>query len=208
MKENTNFKKMEELDARVEKINYDLMGLENRKKEMEDAKIEKQKEIDKLESEKCNILEKTDKMKPLQKFLYVVISLKTDLKRVDLINAKVSEYQKEKNNIQNKIDIQNGLYAETIKEKDKYVEQRRELYIESTNTLKKQQEINQGQIRPTDYIQDLVEIHKIAKKHQNSKSMKNLRTIVESQISQLLKPVENKGQIKNKREPEKQDEME
>ena len=208
MKENTNLRKMEELDARVEKVNYDLMGLENRKKEMEDSKIEKQKEIDKLESEKTSILEKTDKMKPLQKFLYVVIFLRTDLKKVDLINAKVSEYQKEKNNIQNKIDIQNGLYAETIKEKDKYVEQRRELYIESTNTLKKQQEINQGQIRPTDYIQDLVEIHKIAKKHQNSKSMKNLRTIVESQISQLLKPVENKGQIKNKREPEKQDEME
>ena len=40
---------MEELDARVDKINYDLIGLENRKKEMEDNKLEKQKEIDKLE---------------------------------------------------------------------------------------------------------------------------------------------------------------
>lgn len=86
-------------------------------------------------------------MKSLQKFIYIVVSLRTDLKKVDLINAKVSEYQKEKNNIQNKIDIQNGLYTETIKEK--YVEQRRELQIEKTNTLKNQLEKNQERIEPT-----------------------------------------------------------
>lgn len=202
MKENTDLRKMEELDARVEKINYDLMGLENRKKEMEDSKIEKQKEIDKLEGEKTSILEKTDKMKPLQKFLYVVISLRTDLKRVDLINAKASEYQKEKNNIQNKIDIQNRLYAETIKEKDKYIEQRRKLYIENTNTETKQQE----RTNPTRHIQDLAKIHEITKQYQNSEIMSNLRKMIESQVNQLLEAKEDKKQIEN--ETEEQDEME
>lgn len=202
MEENTDLRKMEELDARVEKVNYDLMGLENRKKEMEDSKIEKQKEIDKLESEKTSILEKTDKMKPLQKFLYIVISLRTDLKKVDLINAKVSEHQKEKNNIQNKIDIQNRLYAETIKEKDKYIEQRRKLYIENTNTETKQQE----RTNPTRHIQDLAKIHEITKQYQNSEIMSNLRNMIESQVNQLLEAKEDKKQIEN--ETEEQDEME
>ena len=48
MKEKTQLRKMEELDAKVDKINYDLIGLENRKKEMEDKKASYQKEIDKL----------------------------------------------------------------------------------------------------------------------------------------------------------------
>lgn len=202
MEEKTNLRKMEELDARVEKISYDLMELENRKKEMEDSKIERQKEIDKLESEKTSILEKTNKMKSLQKFLYVVISLRTDLKRVDLINAKVSEYQKEKDNIQNKIDIQNGLYAKTIKEKDKYIEQRRKLYIENTNTEIKQQ----GRNNPTSHIQDLVKIHEITKQYQNSEIMSDLRKIIESQVNQILESKEDKKQIEN--ESEEQDEME
>lgn len=208
MEEKTNLRKMEELDAKIEKINYDLMGLENRKKEMEDSKIEKQKEIDKLEKEKTSILAKTDNMKPLQKFIYIVVSLRTDLKKVDLINAKVSEYQKEKNNIQNKIDIQNGLYAETIKEKDNYMEQRKELYIENTNTLKKQQEKNQERIEPTSHIQDLAKIHEITKKYQNSEIMGNLKRLIESQVNQLLNPDQQKEQKENKKETEEQDEME
>ena len=48
MKEKTQLRKMEELDAKVDKINYDLIGLENRKKEMEDKKASYQKEIDNL----------------------------------------------------------------------------------------------------------------------------------------------------------------
>ncbi len=201
MKENTDLRKMEELDAKIEKINYDLMGLENRKKKMEDSKMEKEKEIAKLESEKTSILEKTDKMNPLQKFLYVVISLRTDLKRVDLINAKVSEYQKEKNNIQNKIDIQNGLYTETIKEKDKYIEQRRKLYIENTNTETEQQERTNSK----SHIQDLAKIHQITKQYQNSEIMSNLRRMIESQVNQLLETKEDKKQLEN--ETEEQDEM-
>ena len=79
---------MEELDAKVDKINYDLIGLENRKKEMEDKKASYQKEIDKLEKEKNSILGKTNTMKPLKKFIYIVVSLRTDLKRVDLNDAQ------------------------------------------------------------------------------------------------------------------------
>ena len=168
---------------------------------MEDSKMEKEKEIAKLESEKTSILEKTDKMNPLQKFLYVVISLRTDLKRVDLINAKVSEYQKEKNNIQNKIDIQNGLYTETIKEKDKYIEQRRKLYIENTNTETEQQERTNSK----SHIQDLAKIHQITKQYQNSEIMSNLRRMIESQVNQLLETKEDKKQLEN--ETEEQDEM-
>ena len=55
MKEKTQLRKMEELDAKVDKINYDLIGLENRKKEMEDKKASYQREIDKLEKEKTSI---------------------------------------------------------------------------------------------------------------------------------------------------------
>ena len=88
MKEKTQLRKMEELDAKVDKINYDLIGLENRKKEMEDKKASYQKEIDKLEKEKNSILGKTNTMKPLKKFIYIVVSLRTDLKRVDLNDAQ------------------------------------------------------------------------------------------------------------------------
>ena len=31
-------------------------------------------------------------MKQLQKLIYIVVSLRTDLKKVDLINVKLSEY--------------------------------------------------------------------------------------------------------------------
>ncbi|MGN1327813.1 MAG: GH36-type glycosyl hydrolase domain-containing protein, partial [Clostridia bacterium] len=50
------------------------------------------------------------------------------------------DYQKEKDNIQNKIDIQNKLYADTIKEKDDYIEQRKELYMENTKVQQKKEE--------------------------------------------------------------------
>lgn len=39
MKEKTQLRKMEELDAKVDKINYDLIGLENRKKKWKIKKL-------------------------------------------------------------------------------------------------------------------------------------------------------------------------
>ena len=82
MEQKSDLRKMEELDARIEKINYDLIGLETRKKEIEDDKLNKQKEIDRLEKEKSNILAKTDNMKTIQNFIYIFVSLRTNLKKL------------------------------------------------------------------------------------------------------------------------------
>ena len=62
---NIELKQMEELDAKIEKVNYDLLGLESRKQEMENNKFEKQQNIENLEDEKKKILAKTDKMNNL-----------------------------------------------------------------------------------------------------------------------------------------------
>ena len=193
---------MEELDARIEKINYDLIGLENRKQEMENNKLDKQKEIDKLEKEKNNILGKTDTMRPLQKLIYIVVSLRTDLKRVELINTKISEHQKEKDNIQNKIDIQNGLYAETIKEKDKYIEQRKELYINKTTTKENVQENNK-----VSQIKALTQIYEITKQFKNNKAMNNLNKLVEKEINQYFKYNNRETKIVKVEQKEEQEEM-
>lgn len=201
MKEKTQLRKMEELDAKVDKINYDLIGLENRKKEMEDKKASYQREIDKLEKEKTSILGKTDTMKSLQKFIYIVVSLRTDLKRVDLINVKLNEKQKEKDGIQNKIDIQNNLYAETIKEKDNIIEQRKELYI-SQNATKENTQENEKVSK----MRALTQIFEITSKFKDSKVMSNLNHLVEKEIDQYKTAVTSKKE--NTEQKQDQDEME
>ena len=201
MKEKIQLRKMEELDAKVDKINYDLIGLENRKKEMEDKKASYQREIDKLEKEKTSILGKTDTMKPLQKFIYIVVSLRTDLKRVDLINVKLNEKQKEKDGIQNKIDIQNNLYAETIKEKDNIIEQRKELYI-SQNATKENTQENEKVSK----MRALTQIFEITSKFKDSKVMSNLNHLVEKEIDQYKTAVTSKKE--NTEQKQDQDEME
>ena len=202
----TKLNKMEELDAKIEKINYDLLGLESRKKEIEEKKFAKQQEIEKQEEEKKNILAKTDKMNKLQKIIYIVFALKNDLKQVELLNAKIEENRKEKDNIQNKIDIQNNLYAETIKEKEKYIEQRRELYIEKSNTL--QEEKKQEKTEVLNHPQDLVKIHQIAKQYKNSKIMSKVAQTIENEINKLFKDKEDIKVTTNKKVAEEQDEME
>ena len=203
----TKLNKMEELDAKIEKINYDLLGLESRKKEIEEKKFAKQQEIEKQEEEKKNILAKTDKMNKLQKIIYIVFELKNDLKQVELLNAKIEENRKEKDNIQNKIDIQNNLYAETIKEKEKYIEQRRELYIEKSNTLQEKQE-KQEKAEILNHPQDLVKIHQIAKQYKNSKIMSKVAQTIEAEINKLLEDKEDTNIKTNKKMAEEQDEME
>lgn len=199
----TKLEKMEELDARIEKINYDLSGLETRKKEMEESKFAKQQNIEKLEDEKKAILSKTDKMNRLQKIIYIAFASKNDLKQIDLINVKITEYRDEKDNIQNKIDIQNKLYADTIKEKDDYIEQRKDLYMENTKVQQKQEEQDKSKTSP---IKDLAQIYEITMQYKDNKVMNNLRNIVENQINQYLGAnVEIK---ENKKVAEEQDEME
>lgn len=202
----TKLNKMEELDAKIEKINYDLFGLESRKKEIEEKKFAKQQEIEKQEEEKKNILAKTDKMNKLQKIIYIVFALKNDLKQVELLNAKIEENRKDKDNIQNKIDIQNNLYAETIKEKEKYIEQRRELYIEKSNTL--QEEKKQEKTEVLNHPQDLVKIHQIAKQYKNSKIMSKVAQTIENEINKFFKDKEDTKVTTNKKVAEEQDEME
>ncbi len=195
---NTKLKQMEELDAKIEKINYDLSGLESRKKEMEDKKFDKQQNIEKLEEEKRTILAKTDKMNRLEKIIYIAFASKNDLKQVDLLNAKITELRNEKDSIQDKIDIQNKLYADTIKEKDNYIEQRKQLYIENTNV-----NIQENTIKTT-HVQDLAKIHKIAKQYEGSEIMKKLSQTIEKYVDRLL---ENTGE-NEKDVVEKEDEAE
>lgn len=202
----TKLNKMEELDAKIEKINYDLLGLESRKKEIEEKKFAKQQEIEKQEEEKKNILAKTDKMNKLQKIIYIVFALKNDLKQVELLNAKIEENRKEKDNIQNKIDIQNNLYAETIKEKEKYIEKRRELYIEKSNTLQEQEKQEKTEV--LNHPQDLVKIHQIAKQYKNSKIMTKVAQTIENEINKFFKDKEDTKVTTNKKVAEEQDEME
>ena len=57
---------MQEIDARIEKVNYDLLGIESRKKEIEDKKAEKQKEIEKLEKEKERLTMRSEDMNKAQ----------------------------------------------------------------------------------------------------------------------------------------------
>jgi hypothetical protein len=202
----TKLEKMEELDAKIEKINYDLSGLESRKKEMEESKFAKQQDIAKLEDEKKSILAKTDKMNRLEKIIYIAFASKNDLKQIDLINAKITEHRNEKDNIQNKIDIQNKLYADTIKEKDSYIEQRRELYVENANINTNQKEQNKENNKVINQIKDLTRIYEITMQYPNDKVMMNLRDMVEKQINKQL-AVEETNVI-NKCEQEEQDEME
>lgn len=199
MEKESKLKQMEELDAKIEKINYDLAGLETRKKEMEDNKFSKQQEIDKLEQEKKEILAKTDKMNRLQKIIYIIVSSKTDLKQVELINAKISENTKEKDNIQNKIDIQNKLYSDTIKEKESCIEERKQLYVDKINVNSKVKENTR-----TSEIQDLAQIYGITMQYQNNSVMQNLRQIVEQKINQYL----GANSVKQEKVEQKQEEDE
>lgn len=203
----TKISKMEELDSKIEKINYDLLALESRKKEIEDKKVIKQQEIEKQEEEKKAILIKTDKMTKLQKIIYFAFCLRNDLKQIDLLNVRIEENRKERDDFQKKIDIQNNLYEETIKEKDKYIEERRNLYVENINQLQKQEE-NKNIEMVTKHTQDLNQIHEIAKKYKQSAIMGKIAQIIEENANKVFKKKENTREIINKKVAEEQDEME
>jgi hypothetical protein len=145
-------------------------------------------------------------MNRLEKIIYIAFASKNDLKQIDLINAKITEHRNEKDNIQNKIDIQNKLYADTIKEKDSYIEQRRELYVENANINTNQKEQNKENNKVINQIKDLTRIYEITMQYPNDKVMMNLRDMVEKQINKQL-AVEETNVI-NKCEQEEQDEME
>lgn len=203
MEQKNKLTKMEELDARIEKISFDLLGLESRKKEMEENKFEKQKEIDSLTEEKNKILEKTNKMSRFQKMIYIIVASRTDLKQVDLINIKITENQKQKDNIQNKIDIQNNLYAETLQEKDNYIKQRKELYMSNTMTKTSEfEKVTEQQNGKVAEIKGLTQIYEIAKSFKNNKVMHELSQFVEKQINEYLGVSHNQENAQPKEEQE------
>ena len=76
----TRLKQMQEIDAKIEKINYDFLGIESRKKEMEDKKVEKQKEIEKLEKDKDKLTMRSEDMSKARKIIYIVMNLQKDIK--------------------------------------------------------------------------------------------------------------------------------
>ena len=125
----TRIKEMQEVDAKIEKINYDLLGIESRKKEIEDKKAEKQKEIEKLEKEKERLTMRSEDMNKARKVIYIIVNLQKDLKEIDSLNSKIIKLKSENEDMQSKIDIQNKLYLEARNEKDKLLEDRRKLYL-------------------------------------------------------------------------------
>ena len=127
--EKTRIKEMREIDAEIEKINYDLLGIESRKKEYEDKKAEKQKEIEKLEKEKEKLTMRSEDMSKARKIIYIIVNLQKDLKEIDSLNSKIVKLKSETEEIQDNIDIQNNLYLKSRNEKDKFLEERRKLYL-------------------------------------------------------------------------------
>ena len=145
-------------------------------------------------------------MSRFQKIIYIIIGSRTDLKQVDLINTKITENQKQKDNIQNKIDIQNNLYAETLQEKDNYIKQRKELYLSETMTKSSENEkTTEQQNGKVSEIKGLTQIYEIAKSFKDNKIMHELSQIVEKQINEYIGLNQSKEKIQPK---EEQEEME
>jgi len=182
----TRLKQMQEIDAKIEKINYDFLGIESRKKEMEDKKVEKQKEIEKLEKDKDKLTMRSEDMNKTRKIIYIVMNLQKDIKEIDSINNKIIKLKSEVEEIQNKIEIQNKLFLDTKKEKDKCLEERRKLYIgEEKQNIEETKNSNQKQPEET----------------KEDKFMMNLNRLIELEISRYM---ENKSKKLNK---EEEDEM-
>lgn len=191
--EKTRIKEMKEIDAEIEKINYDLLGIESRKKEYEDKKAEKQKEIEKLEKEKEKLTMRSEDMSKARKVIYIIVNLQKDLKEIDSLNSRIVKLKSETQEIQDNIDIQNNLYLKSRNEKDKFLEERRKLYLsnevvqEENKTIKENEATN----------------NKEQKLSREEKFILNLNRLIEEQINAHL----NKAK-QNSNSNESEDEME
>lgn len=189
----TRIKEMQEIDARIEKVNYDLLGIESRKKEIEDKKAEKQKDIEKLEKEKERLTMRSEDMNKAQKIIYVIVNLQKDLRQIDSLNTQIIKLKSETEEMQNKIEIQNNLYLEARNEKDRYLNERRKLYL--SNELKEE---NVEKITENDNAKSVE--NEVSKEE---KFILNLNRLIEQQIKAHL---DNIKVSDNKKE--KEDEME
>ena len=194
---------MKEIDAEIEKINYDLLGIESRKKEYEDKKAEKQKEIEKLEKEKEKLTMRSEDMSKARKVIYIIVNLQKDnenfmalqkdLKEIDSLNSRIVKLKSETQEIQENIDIQNNLYLKSRNEKDKFLEERRKLYLSNEVIQEKNKDIEKNEDTN----------NKEQKLSREEKFIFNLNRLIEEQINAHL----NKSK-QNSNSNESEDEME
>lgn len=189
--EKTRIKEMKEIDAEIEKINYDLLGIESRKKEYEDKKAEKQKEIEKLEKEKEKLTMRSEDMSKARKVIYIIVNLQKDLKEIDSLNSRIVKLKNETQEIQDNIDIQNNLYLKSRNEKDKFLEERRKLYLSNEVIQEENKDIKEN----TD--------SKEQKLSREEKFILNLNRLIEQQINAHLNKTKE-----NSNSNEAEDEME
>ena len=191
--EKTRIKEMKEIDAEIEKINYDLLGIESRKKEYEDKKAEKQKEIEKLEKEKEKLTMRSEDMSKARKVIHIIVNLQKDLKEIDSLNSRIVKLKSETQEIQDNIDIQNNLYLKSRNEKDKFLEERRKLYLSNEVVQEKNKDIEKNEDTN----------NREQKLSREEKFILNLNRLIEEQINAHLNKA--KPNINSK---ESEDEME
>ena len=191
--EKTRIKEMKEIDAEIEKINYDLLGIESRKKEYEDKKAERQKEIEKIEKEKERLTMRSEDMSKARKVIYIIVNLQKDLKEIDSLNSRIVKLKSETQEIQDNIDIQNNLYLKSRNEKDKFLEERRKLYLSNEVVQEENKAIKENENTN----------NKEQKLSREEKFILNLNRLIEEQINAHL----NKAK-QNSNSNESEDEME
>lgn len=174
--EKTRIKEMKEIDAEIEKINYDLLGIESRKKEYEDKKAERQKEIEKLEKEKERLTMRSEDMSKARKVIYIIVNLQKDLKEIDSLNSRIVKLKSETQEIQDNIDIQNNLYLKSRNEKDKFLEERRKLYLSNEVVQEENKAIKENENTN----------NKEQKLSREEKFILNLNRLIEEQINAHL----------------------
>lgn len=191
--EKTRIKEMKEIDAEIEKINYDLLGIESRKKEYEDKKAERQKEIEKLEKEKERLTMRSEDMSKARKVIYIIVNLQKDLKEIDSLNSRIVKLKSETQEIQDNIDIQNNLYLKSRNEKDKFLEERRKLYLSNKVVQEENKAIKENENTN----------NKEQKLSREEKFILNLNRLIEEQINAHLNRAKQ-----NSNSNESEDEME
>ena len=191
--EKTRIKEMKEIDAEIEKINYDLLGIESRKKEYEDKKAERQKEIEKLEKEKERLTMRSEDMSKARKVIYIIVNLQKDLKEIDSLNSRIVKLKSETQEIQDNIDIQNNLYLKSRNEKDKFLEERRKLYLSNEVVQEENKAIKENENTN----------NKEQKLSREEKIILNLNRLIEEQINAHLNRAKQ-----NSNSNESEDEME
>ena len=130
-------------------------------------------------------------MSKARKVIYIIVNLQKDLKEIDSLNSRIVKLKNETQEIQDNIDIQNNLYLKSRNEKDKFLEERRKLYLSNEVIQEENKDIKEN----TD--------SKEQKLSREEKFILNLNRLIEEQINAHL----NKAK-QNSNSNESEDEME